>query len=313
MNCKDCKWICFGIHGYSCAIPNHEITKNLKLCRYFEEKMNTLPNGYKMNDKGYVIMDYTIARCRFCYFFNPLLGCIKNGGNIYEKIDNPDHTRTCEYYMIDESKMVHTWARTEDLEARKKDYQFYINTFPVKGIVIPKSDDEMLFIEKEIKEKEIKINEIIKIRKTFVKDFYFTIKGIDERMIETHIFEWGLKKPFLKFLLAKVNKKSRKNTKKLIESLRFSINNSTVRLIDSERDTYVYLLDGEKWFVCKRILSLIKKYAPIYINDILKVQYTDLSSSLDRLVFDDEKSICEKCGAENDIVAVFCNNCGNKF
>jgi len=174
-------------------------------------------------------------------------------------------------------------------------------------------DDYMVLIQKEIKDKESKINQIIKVRKKFVKDFFESLEKIDEYMIRTHILDWGIEKPFLKYLLSKMNKKVRKKTKKMMEKLRFSTNMELVRLIGPGKDTYVHLIDGERWFAVKRLLSLIKKYAPIYINDMLKTKYTDLSSNIDNLVFDDEKVICETCGAENDNIAAFCNNCGNRF
>ncbi|MCK5615167.1 hypothetical protein KAR91_75585 [Candidatus Pacearchaeota archaeon] len=371
----ECHLCAFCTGSMSCIHPKHikekENAKKMGNKNVIKFEFASMPEGYKMSERGSIVMDFSIPRCRYCHHFYFNLGCIRHGNNSFEKIDNPEVVVDCEYYIIDDSKWPQTakrvkaekimkevnttWERTKELEEKAKmkkakiDAGFKVHTLEAKddhyhdyhkgetfstlswnddvvdalssgiGFAMPctetitdiSGEKDMVIIDKDIKDKERQINKILETRKLFIKNFFESFEDLDKKVVEDHLFDWDVKVEFLNFLLTKVNKKNRKKAKKLFNKLRFYSVRIDFVLKGHSKD--VTRLDGENWFVVKKLIAMIKKYGCIFINDVFQTRYSDLAANYDSLVFDDEKTICEACGTENENVAIYCNNCGKRF
>jgi len=181
-------------------------------------------------------------------------------------------------------------------------------TLTVEGEI--KMNDNM---EKKIKEKQEKINKVVKVRKEYISNWIEKFKELDYEIRVNYIMEYSwLKKKFIQYITNKVEKKNRKVIKKSLELTRIHFSDVIVTYGKGCDREKAHLLSGDQWNFLKKILAIISKYATAYANERLKIKYSKLTSKYDALLYDDESIICESCGTENQIIALYCNSCGKK-
>jgi len=169
-------------------------------------------------------------------------------------------------------------------------------------------------MDSKIKEKQEKINQIVSARRKFIKKWMHDFLEIDKNILDHYILDYRvITKDFRNFILKNVQKKQRKVLKKGLEYIRIRRGYKEIEYGKRYHTQGIQILSGVKWNFVKKILAIIKKYACLYANEILKTKYSDLTSKYDVLLYDEETSICERCGTENPLIAIFCNNCGKRF
>lgn len=184
----------------------------------------------------------------------------------------------------------------------------------IKGDLTVEGEIKMVAIDNKIKDKQEKINQILKARQKYIEEWIRDFYKLDTKIIQTFIlnYDW-LRKEFMKYILNNVKKKSKKTIKKALEGLRIDKGYECIKgKMDGNRKN-ITLMSGNYWVFHKKLLAIIKKYATSYTNDALKDKYEELTSEYDSLLYDDEMCICEKCGYENQILVTFCSNCGTRL
>ena len=169
-------------------------------------------------------------------------------------------------------------------------------------------------MEKRVKEKQEKINKIVDARKEYVNEWIKKFKELDSDVRYRYVLKYSwLRKEFIKYVLDNIGKNSRKGLKTALKYIMIHLSDDLVTYGKRGQRVDAHLLSGEEWNFVKKILAIISKYGISYANDRLKVEYSELTSKYDGLLYDDEKIICESCGTENEIVALYCNTCGKKL
>lgn len=168
-------------------------------------------------------------------------------------------------------------------------------------------------IEKRVKDKQEKINKIIETRKEYIKSWLNRFTDLDSDIRYKYILKYSwLRSDFRKYILNNIGRKT-KGLNTSLKRIGIDLNSNSIKYGKAGKKIRGHLLSGEKWNFVKKILAIINKYAIMYANERLKAKYSELTSKYDALLYDDETIICEACGTENQIIALFCNSCGKKF
>lgn len=169
------------------------------------------------------------------------------------------------------------------------------------------------------KQTEIIQNRIAKIkdkRKELIRDVINTL-DIDKAILRADYcrLQWGFIGYVARHNSSMVLKK-KKNKKKSYNDIYWGIR--AMRFGDEwcewsyrhhnvlNRDNfYVVDANAEDWKIIEKLLRLIKYNIQPYIHHYYGTELDKIS--------DNEKIICEDCGVENPITALYCNGCGTQF
>ncbi|MFO8017484.1 MAG: zinc ribbon domain-containing protein [Promethearchaeia archaeon] len=183
-------------------------------------------------------------------------------------------------------------------------------------------------ISEKIEDIKDRINQEFQARKDYIKE---SISEDSQCFIKNENQLLQLKQEFIEYLLEESNHGflEKRKLKKKLEKIRLNleegkedilIHNEGFPLFGSDKNESLIEKHSSEWRIWKELINFIGNHIKKYKISLKREKLNNIYSEYEKIKFTKPKKkpesnviICEKCGSENSLKAVYCHYCGNEL